>query len=191
MRQRPGILIAEATLHENSANIGVATAAMFPSFTLSAKAGEQANHIDQLFDPASWLWSIGASLVAPVFHGGTLNNQRKAAIEAYRQSLASYGQTVLNALADVANALWALELDAQALAAQARSVTAWAEAKKLIEANYAAGLVDYVQVLITEDSYLQARLAYVQAQAQRLQDTVALFIALGGGWWQDRPALCR
>jgi NodT family efflux transporter outer membrane factor (OMF) lipoprotein len=191
VRQRPDILIAEATLHENSANIGVATAALFPSFTLSGRAGETANHIDQLFDPSSWLWSIAANLAAPVFHGGTLKAQRSAAIEAYRQSLANYGQTVLSALADVANALWALELDAQALAAQTRSVTAWTEAKKLIEANYAAGLVDYLQVLITEDSYLQARLAYVQAEAQRLQDTVALFVALGGGWWQDRPALCR
>jgi NodT family efflux transporter outer membrane factor (OMF) lipoprotein len=187
VRQRPDILIAEATLHASSANIGVATAAMFPSITLSANDGFSSNALGALFTPAGWLWSIGANLAAPVFHGGTLNAQRKAAIEAYRQSLANYGQTVLAALADVANSLWALQLDADAVAEQGRAVDAWAQARQLVQINYASGVADYLQVLVTEDSYLQARLGYIQAQTQRLQDTVALFVAVGGGW-TDYPA---
>ena len=190
VRQRPDILVAEATLHITSANIGVATANLLPAFRISGSGGVTGNALGALFEPASWLWSLGGNLTAPLFHGGTLTNQRRAAIEAYRQSLASYRQTVLSALADVANALWALDNDADALDARARALEAWGQARKLIEANYASGLVDYLQVLITEDSYLQAELAYIEVDAQRLQDTVALFVALGGGWWGTRSPIC-
>jgi NodT family efflux transporter outer membrane factor (OMF) lipoprotein len=190
-RQRPDILEAEATLHVASTNIGVAAAAMFPSFAVSGAMGASNTTLGTLFTPAGWLWSIAGNLTAPLFHGGTLANQHRAAIAAYEQSVANYRQTVIGALADVANALAALELDAETLDAQLQAVAAWTEARKLIEANYATGLTNYIQVLITQDSYLEARLGQIQAQAQRLQDTVALFIALGGGWWSDQPKLCR
>jgi NodT family efflux transporter outer membrane factor (OMF) lipoprotein len=190
VRQRPDILVAEATLHVSSANVGIATAAMLPRFTVTGALGYSSNIVTKLFTPMNMLWNFGLNIAAPMFHGGTLNNQRKAAVEAYRQSLASYAQTVLSALGDVANALWALQLDAETVDAEAHAVDAWAQARKLIEVNYAAGLTDYLQVLITEDSYLQAELGHIQARAQRLQDTVALFIALGGGWWADPVPVC-
>jgi NodT family efflux transporter outer membrane factor (OMF) lipoprotein len=183
VRQRPDILVAEATLHASSANIGVATAAMFPSFSLNGTLGFNNTSIASLFEHNSLFWSIGANMLAPLFHGGTLANQRFAAIAAYQQSLASYRQTVLDALRDVADSLRALEHDAELVDAESQAIKASGEALKLTEINYKSGLANYLQVLIADVQFHQATIAHIQAQAQRLQDTVALFVALGGGWW--------
>lgn len=183
VRQRPDILAAEAQVHAYSANIGVATAALFPSFTLSGNVGQNSQTLANLFKNSSNYWSWGASLAQPLFHGGTLWANRQAAIEAHQQSLASYRQTVLGALKQVADTLRALEHDAEALQAQAQELAAADEALRLVDANYRAGLVNYLQVLLADVQYQQAKIGYLQALAQRLQDTSALFVALGGGWW--------
>jgi NodT family efflux transporter outer membrane factor (OMF) lipoprotein len=183
VRQRPDILAAEAQLHTASANIGVATSALFPSVTLDAAYGFNNTSIKDLFKSASSYWSYGADVSAPMFHGGTLWFQRKASIEAYQQSLANYRQSVLSAFAQVADTLRALEHDAEALQAQSQALRTAEDALRLIEANYQAGMVGYLQVLVANGQYYQAKIGYLQARAQRLQDTVALFIALGGGWW--------
>jgi NodT family efflux transporter outer membrane factor (OMF) lipoprotein len=188
VRQRPDILAAEAQLHSSSAEIGVATAALFPSFTLNGAYGLNNISINELFNKSSF-WSLGANLSAPLFHGGTLWYQRKAAIEAYRQFLAGYRQTVLNAFAQVADILRALEHDAEALRAQSQAVDASGEALRLIHVNYQAGTVNYLQILIADYQYHQAKIGFIQAQAQRFQDTVALFVALGGGWWNAEENL--
>jgi NodT family efflux transporter outer membrane factor (OMF) lipoprotein len=188
VRQRPDILAAEAQLHSAGAVIGVATAALFPSFTLNGSYGQSSMSINSLF--SGNFWSIGADVSAPLFHGGTLWFKRKAAQEGYQQTLAIYRQTVLAALAQVADALRALEHDAEALQAQSQALETAGEALRLIQANYQAGIANYLQVLTANGQYQQARIGYLQAQAQRLQDTVALFTALGGGWRGtdgDRP----
>jgi NodT family efflux transporter outer membrane factor (OMF) lipoprotein len=182
VRQRPDILAAEAQLHSSSAAIGVATAALFPSFTLSGTAGLSNTSITDLLKGPSAFWSVGANITAPLFRGGTLWFQRKAAIDAYEQSLATYRQTVLSGLAQVADTLRALEHDAETVEAQSRALTAAEEALRLVQVNYEAGTANYLQVLIADGQYLQAKLGYLQARAQRFQDTVALFVALGGGW---------
>lgn len=183
VRQRPDILVAEAQLHGASAQIGVATAALFPSFTLSGTYGVNNNSIENLFNKSSTFWSLGGSVLAPLFHGGTLWYERRAAIEGYEQSLAVYRQTVLAALGQVAHVLRALEHDAQALRAQSQAVDTSEEVMRLVQDNYRAGIANYLQVLIANAQNHQARIGYVQASALRLQDTVALFVALGGGWW--------
>jgi len=183
VRQRPDILAAEAQLHTASANIGVATAAMFPRFTLSGSFGQLSNSGGTLLQSASNVWSFGADLTAPLFHGGALWHQRKAAMEAYQASLASYRQSVLGGLEQVADSLRALEHDAESVEAQARASDASRQALKLLEANYEAGVASYLQLLVADAQYQQVSIAYVQAHAQRLQDTAALFVALGGGWW--------
>ncbi len=183
VRQRPDILTAEANLHVSTANIGVATAAMLPSFSLSGSIGSDTSQLDSLFSYSSLVWNVGANLLAPLFHGGTLSNQRKAAIEAYRQSLAAYRQTVLGAFADVSNSLHALVNDAHELDDRLRAVRASTDALHIVSANYEAGLVGYLDVLTITTQYQQAQLSMIAARARRLQDTVALFIALGGGWW--------
>lgn len=183
VRQRPDILAAEATLHVASANIGVATANLFPSFTLTGTYGQNLTNIAQLFGATGNFWSVGAAVLQPIFHGGTLWYQRKAAIEAYKASLADYRQVVLSSFQQVADTLRGLEHDAETLKAQAAALAAAEKALHLIKANYAAGLVNYLQLLTADNQYQLARLGYIQAQALRLQDTAALFVALGGGWW--------
>lgn len=183
VRQRPDILAAEATLHTASANIGVATANLFPSFTLNAAYGQTATDVTKLFGTAANVWSLGATLAQPLFRGGTLWHQRKAAIEAYKASLSDYRQVVVTSFQQVADTLRAVEHDAETLKAQSAALAAAEQALQLIQANYQSGLANYLQVLTADSQYQQARLGYIQAQGLRLQDTAALFVALGGGWW--------
>ncbi len=183
VRQRPDVLTAEAQLHYASAQIGVATAAMLPTFTLNANYGWNATTLATLFGSSAAFWTLGAAIATPIIQGPTLWYQRKAAIDAYQQALADYRQTVLAALAQVADALDALQHDAETLSAQSEGVSTAAEALHLIQTNYRAGTVNYLQVLIADYQYHQAIIGYIQAMGQRLQDTAALFVALGGGWW--------
>jgi len=183
VRQRPDILAAEAQLHSASAEIGVATAAMFPSFTLNGSYGVGSNTSNNLFKSDSGFWNLGANMSAPLFRGGTLWFGRQAALDAYQLSLSNYRQTVLSAFAQVADILRALEHDAELVDAQSHAVNAAEEALRLIQASYQAGTANYVQVLVADGLYHQAKIGYLQALAQRYQDTAALFVALGGGWW--------
>jgi NodT family efflux transporter outer membrane factor (OMF) lipoprotein len=188
VRQRPDILSAEAQLHVASANIGVATASMFPSFSLSGTYGVAGSSLGNLSSGKGTFWSIGPSAAIPVFHGGSLWYGRRAAIDAYQQSQANYRQTVLDAFEQVADSLKALQHDAEALQAQVDEQRAAGVALSLLQTNYRAGLVAYLDVLTADVQFHQATIAYLQASAQRYQDTVALFVALGGGWWNgQRP----
>lgn len=183
VRQRPDILASEAQLHAASANIGVATAAMFPSISLGGTYGAAGSSLDTLPAANGRFWSVGPSATIPLFEGGRLWYGRKAAIAAYQAALANYRQTVLDAFAQVGDTLQALEHDAQALQAQVDAQRAAAEALKLVQVNYRAGLASYVDVRTADVQFHQASIGYLQAVAQRYQDTVALFVALGGGWW--------
>lgn len=182
VRQRPDILAAEAAMHSASANIGVAAAAQFPSFTLSGTYGQNATSMGSLFGGNASFWSIGPNIATPVFDGGTLAARKQAAIDSYKQSQALYRQTVLAAFSQVADAVRGLEHDAENVAAQANSIRATGETLRLAQINYRAGVANYLQVIAANIQYHQARLALTEAQALRLQDTTALFIALGGGW---------
>ena len=188
VRQRPDILSAESQLHVASAEIGVATAAMFPSFNLSATYGGSGSRLGNLTAASGRFWSIGPSATVPLFQGGTLWYGRKAAIDAFRLSEDNYRQVVLSALAQVSDSLNALEHDAETLQAQVDARRAASDALGLLQANYRAGLVAYSDVLSADVQVHQATLGYLQALAQRHQDTVALFAALGGGWWNGPAA---
>lgn len=183
VRQRPDILAAEATAHAASANVGVATAALFPSITLSGAYSGNATSINQLSGTAGRAWSIGGSLTQPLFQGGTLWYKRRAAIDDYQQSMALYRQAVLGAFQQVADTLRALDHDAAALAAQDQARSSAAEALHLVQIHYTAGLSTYLEVLVADGQYRQAEIADIEALATRYQDTVALYVALGGGWW--------
>ena len=181
VHQRPDILAAEAQLHSDSAKIGVATAGLFPNISLSGSYGYNSQSLLDLFMSKGNIWSMAANFAQPLFHGGTLWFGRKAAIATYQKSLAIYQQTVVSAFSQVADALSALQHDAEIIAAQRQSLEAADDALRLITANYQAGLVNSQQVLISESLRLQVKLAYLSALAQRYQDTVAFFVALGGG----------
>jgi NodT family efflux transporter outer membrane factor (OMF) lipoprotein len=189
VHQRPDILSAEAQLHVASANIGVATAALYPSFSLTGSYGSASTSLGNLLGANGRFWSIGPSITIPIFHGGTLWYGRKAAIDAFDASQATYRQVVLDAFAQVADSLNALGHDAEALQAQEEAQRVAGEALRLLQANFGAGLVAYLDVLAADVQYHQATIAYLQAVALRHQDTVALFAALGGGWRNEpRPS---
>ena len=188
VRQRPDILSAEAQLHSDSAKIGVATASLFPTISLSASYGYNNTSLADLFVNNGNIWAMAGNFAQPLFHGGTLWYNRKAALETYDHSLSSYRQVVISAFEQVADTLKALEHDAQIQTAQQQALQTSEEALGIINANYQAGLVNYLQVLSVNSQYQQARIAYLQILAQRFQDTVGLFIALGGGW-NTEPAV--
>lgn len=189
VRQRPDVLAAQARLHEASAQVGVATAAMLPSLTLSADYARMSSTGAGLFGAQAAAWSLGASLMAPLFEGGTLVYRRSAAQEALQAADADYRQVVLGAFQQVADVLRALEHDAVQVDAQLRAESAARDALDEIHAEYLAGVASYLQVLSADQQYQQAVLGTVQARAQRLQDTVALFLALGGGWRNAAPSV--
>jgi NodT family efflux transporter outer membrane factor (OMF) lipoprotein len=182
-RHRPDILAAEAAVHAASAQIGVATADLFPSLTLGGTAGAGNSVISQMLRTGTKFWSAQADLAGSLFSGGSQWYTRKAAIDAYDASLAQYESTVLVALEQVADTMRALDHDAQALRAEVEALASAEENVKLTHANYEAGTAAYLDMLTADLQYQQARLGYLAAVAQRLQDTVALYAALGGGWW--------
>lgn len=189
VRQRPDILAAEAQVHARSAAIGIATGQMYPNIQLSASVAAAALTPGALFDASSGVWALAAGLSAPVFHGGALRAQRRQSIEAFRASLATYRQTVLEAFGQVADTLRALGQDAALADAERQALDAADTALQLQRFSYAAGKSDILGLLDAERSFQQARLGYARAMAQRYLDSAQLLVALGGGWWQD-PALC-
>lgn len=189
VRQRPDILAAEAQLHASSATIGVATAQMYPSITLSGTIGFDSLSSANLFESANRSWSVLSDLTAPIFHGGALAAQKQGAVEAFRASLATYEQTVLQAFGQVADTLRVLGHDAELVAAQKRALDTSTESLALQRISYEAGKSNLLQLLDAERSQQQARLGYARAQAQRFQDTAQLFVAMGGGWWSEAGLL--
>ena len=183
-RQRPDIRAAEALLHQASAQVGVATADLYPKVNLTAAFGFDSPQVSKFFaGPA--VWSIAAGLAQPLFHGGELEAKRRAAIAAYDQAQAQYRQTVLVAFQNVADALRALEADARALSAQSDAELSARDELNLTQQQYRLGGATALTLLIAQQQYQQARLALATAQGTRYADTAALFQALGGGWWQS------
>jgi NodT family efflux transporter outer membrane factor (OMF) lipoprotein len=178
--RRPDILAAEARLHAATSAVGVAQSNLYPKIQLSATVGQQSLKTDQLFDGTSTAWSLISGLTAPLFDGGTLRAEKRAAIDAMHASAAAYEQTVLEAFAQVADLLEGLDHDAEQLEAQDQAQQAAQSSLDLARASYKEGNVGVLQVLDAERSYQQARLGYVRAVAQRYLDTVQLFLALGG-----------
>jgi NodT family efflux transporter outer membrane factor (OMF) lipoprotein len=187
VRQRPDILASEALLHAASAQIGVATANLYPQITLSAGLGVEASTFGELFNSNAAVWNFGGGLLQPLFHGGQLLARRRAAIAAFEQARAQYRETVLFAFQNVADVLRALEADARTLRAQKEAESAARDTLDLVREQYRMGAVSYLALLIAERQYQAAWLGLVRAQATRFADTAALFQALGGGWWNSRP----
>jgi NodT family efflux transporter outer membrane factor (OMF) lipoprotein len=178
--RRPDILAAEAQLHAATSAVGVAESNLYPKIQLTATLGQQAVKAGQLFDSADTAWSVLSGLTAPLFDGGTLHAEKRAAVAAMHAAAASYEQTVLEAFGQVADMLEALNHDAEQLDAQVQAQEAAQSSLELARASYAEGNTGVLQVLDAERSYQQARLGYVRAVAQRYLDTVQLFLALGG-----------
>jgi NodT family efflux transporter outer membrane factor (OMF) lipoprotein len=186
VEQRPDVLQAEANLHDASAKVGIAAANRLPNFVLSANAGSSAAALNQLFTGGTGFWGLGVDATAPIFQGGTLLHQERAAKAAYTQAAEQYRSTVLTAFQNVADSLTALEQDAEALKAAATAADAAKVTLDLAKRQWQDGYVGYLGLLSAEQAYQQTRISLVQAQAGRYADTAALFQALGGGWWHRK-----
>ncbi len=189
VEQRPDVRAAEEQMHAASAQVGVAVAAMLPNITLSANLGSTATIINKLFTPGTGFWGLAADITQPVFEGGTLLHRKRAAEAGLDQAEAQYRSTVIAAFQNVADTLHALQSDADALKAAEAFEQATRRSLDLARRQFELGYVNYLSFLSAEQTYQQAVINTVQAQANRYADTAALFMALGGGWWNrsDKP----
>lgn len=183
VEQRPDVQQAQANLHAASAQIGVAAANRLPDIELTANAGSTASVFSQIFKSGTGFWGVAAAITQPLFEGGTLMHQERAAKAAYDEAAEQYRSTVLTAFENVADTLTALDQDARELQAAAAADQATKQTLDLTELQARDGYADPLQLLNAEQSYQQAHLALVQAEAERFVDTAALYQALGGGWW--------
>ncbi|MBV8092383.1 MAG: efflux transporter outer membrane subunit [Acetobacteraceae bacterium] len=182
--QRPDVLAAEAQLHAASASIGVAVAAILPSFTLTPSAGVASNQINRLFDtPGTAFWTLIGTVTQTVFDAGTLLHRKRAADAAFDQAAEMYRSTVIAALQNVADSLHTVISDADTLKATYAAERAAFKSLEITRMQLQLGAIGYLGLLQAENTYDTALLALVQAQAARYADAAALFQALGGGWW--------
>ncbi len=188
VRQRPDIRAAEANLHAVNAQIGVAIANRLPQVTIAGSAGVTGLSIAQLFTPGTAAALIAGSVAQTVFDAETLESRQRAAEEATLQALAQYRSTVLAAFRNVADVLRALQADARAMEAATAAERSASQNIDLIRQQVEQGQASIPILLVAQQAFLQTSLALVDAKAARLADTVALFHALGGGWW-NRVAL--
>lgn len=183
-RERPDILAAEAQLHAASADIGVATADLYPHLTLSAS-------LTQAGPGIGTLWGLAAGLTGPLFDGGTRQANRRASEDGYQASLAGYRQTVITSLGQVADVLQAIQHDSEEYAAQERALNAAQSSLRLNQQGYRVGETGVLQVLDAERGYQRALIGQIQANTARHLDTVQLSRALGGhanGAFEQRVA---
>jgi len=184
--QRPDVRAAEAQLHAANAQVGVAVAAMLPQFSITGTLGGNADEFPWIFRSGGPFWTLVGGVTQPVFEGGTLLHTKRAADAALKQAAAQYQNTVITAYQNVADTLHASLSDADALTADAQAENSAKVTYDLTRRQMEVGYVNYLNLLSAETTYQQALLARVQAQATRYGDTVALFQALGGGWWNRK-----
>ena len=163
--QRPDVRAAEAAMHAASAEIGVAVAARLPQISLTGQVGGSSNEFSRLFTPGNNFWTIAAGVTQPIFQGGTLLHKQRAAEAGFDQAAAQYRNTVLTAMQNVADALHALQSDADALRAAVAAERAAGRSLAITRSQLQLGQIAYLALLNAEQTYQQARLALVQAQA--------------------------
>lgn len=186
VEQRPDIRQAEENLHAASTQIGVAVANRLPNITLTGDVGSMALAASQIFSGGTEVWALTGGITQPIFDGSALMHKERAAKAAYTQAAEQYRGAVLTAFQNVADTLNALEQAANALNSAVAARDAAKVTLDLTRRQLQAGSVNYLTVLSAEQAYQQAKINLIQAQANRLADTAALFQALGGGWW-NRP----
>ena len=155
---------------------------MLPQLTLTAALGNDVTQIGNLLTGPG-TWSLGVGVLQPIFKGGELLHEKRAAEAALDAAAAQYRATVIAAFQNVADALRALQSDADALAAQVAAESSAAANLEITRSQYQIGAVNYSTLLDAETTYQQAHVNLAIAQGNRFADTAALFQALGGGWW--------
>jgi outer membrane protein, multidrug efflux system len=182
LRQRPDIRRAERQLAAATAEIGVATAELFPSFSLAALLGLESTGLSHLVTSGSRYWSIGPRVKWSIFDGGKARAGIEASNSRRDRAQIMYEKTVLTSLVEVENALVAFSREQQTQRILKTAVVAGERALTISKSQYAIGLVDFLNVLQSELSFYQSQDQLVQSEQRLSLDMVALFKALGGGW---------
>jgi NodT family efflux transporter outer membrane factor (OMF) lipoprotein len=185
VHRRPDVRAAEAQLMAATAQVGLATSNLFPTITLGGSYGSTAFTAGDLFKEPNTTWGLGLNLLQPLFHGGSLRAQKRAAEAGLDGASAAYRASVLNAFREVSDTLNALQFDAEALQAQALADATASQSLALVKAQYRLGSANYLQLLDATRQWQLARLGFIRARAARLSDTAALYAALGGGWHSE------
>jgi len=183
IEQRPDVRAAEAQMHSANAQVGVAVAAMLPQFSITGSYGGNADQFSWMFRHGGPFWNLVGDVTQPLFQGGTLLHRKRAAQQALKQAAAQYQSAVITAYQNVADTLHASLSDAEAFTAEVEAERAAKVTYDLTLRQMQVGYINTLTLLIAETAYDQALLSRVQAQATRYADAVALFQALGGGWW--------
>jgi NodT family efflux transporter outer membrane factor (OMF) lipoprotein len=182
LTQRPDIRRQEAQLASATANVGNARAQFFPSIQLTGQGGYQSSALSSLFQPHAAFFSMVGSLTQPIFDGGRILGNFEFTKARQDELLQIYRKTVVQAFADVDNALYSIRQTTERLRLQREVVAASRRAFQLAEQQLRAGTADIVTVLNTQTTLFQAEDLLWQAQLARLQAIVSLYQALGGGW---------
>jgi NodT family efflux transporter outer membrane factor (OMF) lipoprotein len=186
LERRPDVAGAERRVAAANFNVGVARAAYFPQFSLAAAIGYDSVHSANWISAPSRLWSVGPSGVLTVFDAGRHRAESAQAHAAFDEQVADYRNTVLTAYQEVEDNLAALRQLQQESTSQSAAVTATGNALQQAQYRYKAGLVTYLEVATNETTNLQAQLSNVNIEMRRMDASVLLVKALGGGW-QSAP----
>jgi len=182
LRRRPDIRAAEQNLHAATADIGVATADLYPRFSLSAVPALVSTTLAKLLEWGSRSYTTSASIDWPIFNGGRTRANVAVANAQQQQALIAYRKTILTALQDVEDALGNIENDRRQIASLGGARSTAVRSEDIARSRYRGGLVTYSDVLQAQASRISLEGQLIQARGSLGRDTVALFKALGGGW---------
>ena len=182
LERRPDIREAEQNLRSASAKIGIANANFFPRFGLTALLGRVSPELTSLSGGTADIWALAASFSGPVFTGGRLTNERRAAVDVFDQAKYQYSQSALRAFREVSDALIASQKLSVVEAQQKREVAALADSVSIARRRYLGGLASYYEVLEAQQLLYPAEISLSETSRDRRLAIVQLYRALGGGW---------
>jgi NodT family efflux transporter outer membrane factor (OMF) lipoprotein len=187
LERRPDIAAAERTMAEANAQIGVATAAFYPTLVLSATGGVESSTLERLFGWSSRVWAIGGTLSQTLFDAGLRRATVNQFIATYNATVAGYRQTVLTAFQQVEDFLAAVRIQSQQVIKLQQAVNSAETALNLQLGRYETGIDPYLNVVIAQTTLLSNQQTLVTSQVSEMVAAVQLITALGGGW--DRSQL--
>lgn len=188
LERRPDVRQSEEQLRAANAQVGVATAGLFPSFSLTGSLGYQSLELSDLTRAGQKSWSVGGGVLAPIFHGKELRNQRRAAVARWEHARALYEKTVLSALGDTSNALVGVAKSKEIVKAQQEAVRSLREAERIAQMRFEGGVSPYLEVLDAQRQLFSAELSFAEALCDQQRSVIRLYLALGGGWQKaERP----
>jgi NodT family efflux transporter outer membrane factor (OMF) lipoprotein len=191
VEQRPDVRAAEEQLHFASAQTGVAIANTLPQFAITGAIGGMADTPAWMFRSGGGFFNIAANISQIIFDGGTLRAKSRAAQQALLQAGGQYRSIVITALQNVADTLYTIQSDANALKAAAAATQAAKDIFDITHHRYLLGAINYQTQLAAEQSYQLSVINLIQAQTNRLGDSASLYQALGGGWWNRTDGMVR